>query len=419
MKGYLEFLKRSDPEIYEALIGELNREQAKINLIASENYAPPVILKITGSLLTNKYAEGYPGKRYYSGCEFADRVEELARNRAMGLFGSEHANVQPHSGTQANMSVYFSLLKPGDTIMTMDLSSGGHLSHGAKSNFSGKLYRVVHYGVNRETEVLDYDEIRAIAEAERPKLIVAGGSSYSRLIDFEKFRQIADAVQAVLMVDMAHFSGLVAGEAHPSPIPFADVVTSTTHKTLRGPRGGFILARAEHGEKIDASVFPGVQGGPLMNVIAAKAVCFKEATKPKFKRYAQEVVLNARVLADKLASNGLRIVSGGTDTHLFVVDLRPMGITGKEAQEILDSVDINVNMNEIPYDPAPPNITNGIRIGTPAVTTRGMHPEHMDFLGDLITTALEKRHDAMALAKVRSEVQGLARSFPIYHEVSP
>ncbi len=417
MDRELDSFKLFDPEIYEALKGELERQRAKINLIASENYASPEILRITGCLLTNKYAEGYPGKRYYSGCEFVDEVEELARIRAMSLFGSEHANVQPHSGTQANMAVYFSMLKPGDTIMTMDLSSGGHLSHGAKSNFSGMLYKVVHYSVNRETEKLDYDEVRVIAETEKPKLIVAGGSSYSRWIDFEEFREIADEVGAVLMVDMAHFSGLVAGKAHPSPVPYADVVTSTTHKTLRGPRGGFILSQQRYAERIDASVFPGTQGGPLMNVIAAKAVCFKEASKPKFRSYAEEVVLNARVLAEKLASNGLRVVSGGTDTHLFLIDLRPMRITGKEAQEILDSVDINVNMNEIPYDPAPPNITSGIRIGTPAITTRGMRPEHMDLLGDLITSALEKRHDSMALARVRSEIQEFARNFPLYQEV--
>ena len=410
----LSALSKSDPEVFASIKLELRREQRKINLIASENYASLAVLEAQGSVLTNKYAEGYPGHRYYSGCEAVDEAEEIALARARELFGCEHANVQPHAGAPANMAVYQAAIKPGETLMAMDLRCGGHLTHGSSANFSGMLYRTVHYSLDPKTETLDYDKIAEIARAERPRIIVAGGSSYPRKLDFEAFRRIADEVGAVLMVDMAHFGGLVVGGVHPDPVPHADYVTGTTHKTLRGPRGGFILTRNENSEKIDASVFPGVQGGPLMHVIAAKAVCFKEAMTPEFKRYAETIVANAAALCDKLASEGFRIVSGGTETHLFLVDLRPVGVTGHQAQDILESVDINVNMNEIPFDETPPTVTSGIRLGTPAVTTRGMQPEDMDLLGGLITRALKKGTDEAALADVRAEVAELSRRFPVY-----
>lgn len=416
-----ERLSRLDQEVSHAISLELARERDKINLIASENYAPPAVLEATGSVLTNKYAEGYPERRYYSGCENVDMVERLAVERAKTLFESEHANVQPHAGALANMAVYFCALEPGDTLMAMDLTCGGHLTHGAGFNFSGLLYRAVHYGVDRKTERIDYDRVAAIAAKERPGLIIAGGSSYPRTIDFKAFRDIADSVGALLMVDMAHFCGLVAGKVHPDPVPYADFVTSTTHKTLRGPRGGFILCRGSFAERLDTAVFPGTQGGPLMHVIAAKAVCFQEAMKPRFARYQQHVVANARALADALAAVGFRIVSGGTDTHLFLIDLKGKGITGREAQDVLDSVDINVNMNEIPYDDAPATVTSGIRIGTPAVTSRGMRPEHMELLGGLISRALNGRSDTSVLLEVRGRVRELTVAFPVYPniEVAP
>ena len=403
-----------DPEIFRSLTAELNRERRKINLIASENYASAAVLEAQGSVLTNKYAEGYPGRRYYSGCEVVDEVETVAIERAKELFGCEHANVQPHAGAPANMAVYQAAIKPGETLMAMDLRCGGHLTHGSTANFSGMLYRVVHYGLDRKTEALDYDAIAEIARVERPRIIVAGGSSYSRKIDFAAFRSIADDVGAALMVDMAHFGGLVVGGVHPDPVPHADYVTGTTHKTLRGPRGGFILTRSENCERIDAAVFPGIQGGPLMHIIAAKAVCFKEAMEPSFKVYAETIVANASALAGKLDSEGFRIVSGGTETHLFLVDLRPVGISGHQAQDVLDSVDINTNMNEIPYDPTPPTVTSGIRIGTPAVTTRGMRPDDMDLLGSLISRALKSRGDESVLKDVRGQVAELSVRFPIY-----
>jgi glycine hydroxymethyltransferase len=407
-------LESFDAEICRSIERELARERRKINLIASENYASRAVLQAQGSILTNKYAEGYPGNRYYSGCEAVDEAESIAIERAREVFGCEHANVQPHAGAPANLAVYQAVLKPGETLMAMDLRCGGHLTHGSAANISGRLYRVVHYGVDPQTEVLDYDGIASIARAEKPRVIVAGGSSYPRTIDFAAFRQIADEVGAHLMVDMAHFGGLVVGGVHPDPAPHADFVTGTTHKTLRGPRGGFILARSEFGHRIDSAVFPGIQGGPLMHIIAAKAVCFKEAMEPTFKVYAETVVANAAALAEKLASEGFRIVSGGTETHLFLVDLRPVGITGRQAQDVLDSVDINTNMNEIPYDPTPPTVTSGIRLGTPAVTTRGMGPADMETLGGLIARALKCGGDQDVLDDIRAATDDLSSRHPIY-----
>jgi glycine hydroxymethyltransferase len=410
-------LSSSDPEVFASVRRELDREKRKINLIASENYASRAVLEAQGSVLTNKYAEGYPGRRYYSGCEAVDEAEDIARARARELFGCDHANVQPHAGAPANMAVYQAAIKPGETLMAMDLRCGGHLTHGSPANFSGMLYRTVHYSLDRKTEALDYDRIAEIARVERPRIIVAGGSSYPRKLDFEAFRSIADEVGAVLMVDMAHFGGLVVGGVHPDPVPYADYVTGTTHKTLRGPRGGFVLTKKENSEKIDACVFPGIQGGPLMHVIAAKAVCFKEAMSPEFKRYAETIVANAAALCEKIASEGFRIVSGGTETHLFLVDLRPVGITGHQAQDILESVDINVNMNEIPFDEMPPTVTSGIRLGTPAVTTRGMQPSDMESLGGLVSRALKNSRDEAVLAGVRAEVAELTVRFPIYGDL--
>ena len=410
-------LEEFDPEVFDALKSELTREREFIDLIASENYASPAVLAAQGSVLTNKYAEGYPDCRYYSGCEAADLAERIAIERARELFGCEHANVQPHAGAQANMAVYMTVLEPGDTILAMDLRCGGHLTHGSPANFSGRLYRAVHYGVDPDTEVLDYDLIAEIARIEQPRLIVAGASAYPRALDFKAFREIADSVGALLMVDMAHFGGLVVGGVHPDPVPYSDFVTGTTHKTLRGPRGGFVLSKAEYCNRLDATVFPGTQGGPLMHVIAAKAVCFREAMQPEFTEYQKAIAVNARALCGKMASEGFRMVSGGTDTHLFLVDLRPNGISGREAQDVLESVNINVNMNEIPYDPTPPTVTSGIRIGTPAVTTRGMRPEHMDALGGLISRALKSPSDEKELRAVRALVTELIRGFPLYPEL--
>lgn len=407
-------LAEYDPEVASIIENEMVREEGKINLIASENYTSPAVMEAQGSVLTNKYAEGYPGKRYYSGCEMADSAEQLAIDRAIELFGAEYANVQPHSGAQANMAVYFSILKPGDRLMAMDLACGGHLTHGSPANFSGKLYEVIPYGVDRESEVIDYDAVARLAEETRPAIIVAGASSYPRAIDFGLFREIADSVGAPLMVDMAHFGGLVVGKAHPDPVEVADYVTCTTHKTLRGPRGGFILAREEYGRKLNSAVFPGMQGGPLVHTIAAKAVCFKEALDPSFAEYAHRIVRNASVLCAKMVSEGFRIVSGGTDNHLFMIDLRPQGITGMEAQNLLESVGITVNRNAIPYDPEPPMVTSGIRIGTPSVTTRGMNEEQMELLGELISRALKNIGNEGVLNGVSEKTKTLAAEFPVY-----
>ncbi len=403
-----------DPEVAEAIRGELKRERSQINLIASENYTSPAVLSVTGSVMTNKYAEGYPGNRYYAGCEFMDAVEGLARGRAESLFGADHANVQPHSGVQANMAVYFSVLEPGDTIMAMELSHGGHLSHGSPSNFSGSIYRVCTYGVDRETEVLDYEGIMGLAKEHSPRLIVAGTSSYPRAIDFSAFRRIADEIGAYLLVDMAHFAGLVAGGAHPDPVPHAEFITATTHKTLRGPRGGLILCREEHARTIDHTVFPGMQGGPMMHAIAAKAVAFKEASTPEFKEYARAIVANCKALAEALEGEGFRLVSGGTDTHLLLIDLRPMGITGAEAEGMLESVGITVNKNEIPFDTESPVVTSGIRLGTPAVTTRGMGADEMKAIAGMITEVVKSRGEQAVLESVDKRVRELLAGFPIY-----
>jgi len=417
-------LERVDVELARLIAEEGRRQDETIKLIASENYASQAVLealatsvRFGGVLSTNhlndKYAEGYPGRRHYGGCEVVDLVEQLAIDRAKALFGAEYVNVQPHSGTQANLAVYAALLEVGDRVLAMDLSQGGHLSHGARISLSGKLYQFAHYGVDPETEMLDYDAIARQARDFRPKMIVAGASAYSRFLDWAALRAVADEVGAILMVDMAHIAGLVAGGAHPSPIPFADVVTTTTHKTLRGPRGGMILARARYARAIDRAVFPGTQGGPFMHVIAAKAVCLKEASTPEFRSYAAQVVANARALADGLASRGFRIVSGGTDNHLMLVDLRPMGISGAEAEELLSQVGITVNKNLLPYDPAPQQTTSGIRLGTPATTTRGMDEAEMHEIADLIAAAVEDRGDAERLGGLRSRALRLCRLFPI------
>ena len=407
-------LLASDPEIAEQLKNEVNRQHEGLEMIASENFVSRAVLEAAGSVFTNKYAEGYPGKRYYGGCEYSDVVENLARDRARQLFGAEHVNVQPHSGSQANAAAFMALLKPGDTILGLDLAHGGHLTHGHKLNFSGKLYRIAGYQVRKDTEVVDYDELEAQAVREQPKLIIGGGSAYPRQFDFVRMREIADKVGAYFLVDMAHFAGLVAGGAHPSPVPHAHVVTTTTHKTLRGPRSGLILCRQEFAAAIDRSVFPGQQGGPLMHVIAAKAVAFKEALQPGFAEYAAQVVKNAKVLAAELAEKGLRIISGGTDTHVMLVDVYQKGILGSEAEHALGEAGITVNKNAIPYDTNPPMKPSGIRIGTPALTTRGMGEDEMKRIATWIVCALEHRSDAAGLAKIRAEVAALAEEFPLY-----
>lgn len=414
MTDFRKPLREVDPEVAQAIKGELEREQYRIILIASENYVPRAILEAQGTVLTNKYAEGYPGDRYYGGCEWVDFVERLAIERAKALYGAEHANVQPLSGSIANMAVYFAVLNPGDTLMAMDLAHGGHLTHGAKVNFSGRLYRVVSYGVDRDTEVLDYDEIRRLALEHRPRLIVAGASSYSRVIDFGRFREIADEVGAYLMADMAHIAGLVAAGLHPNPTGPCHFVTSTTHKTLRGPRGGFILCKEEFGELIDKTVFPGIQGGPFMHVIAAKAVCFKEAMTEEFRRYQEQVVKNARRLAEALRERGFRVVSGGTDNHMFLLDLRGKGLTGKEAEEALERAGIVVNKNLIPFDPLPPTLTSGIRIGTPVVTTRGMGEGEMEEIADLIAEVIHSHPSREVEERVSKRVRELCEAFPVY-----
>jgi len=405
-----------DPEVAAAIDHEAIRQHEGLELIASENFVSEAVLEAAGSVFTNKYAEGYPGKRYYGGCEYADVVENLARDRAKKLFGAEYANVQPHAGSQANMAAYFSVLQPGDTILGLNLAHGGHLTHGHHLNFSGKTYKVVPYGVTRETETIDYDDLEKLAEKEKPKLIVGGGSAYPRTIDFARMRQIADKVGALYMVDMAHFAGLVAGGVHPSPIPHAHIVTSTTHKTLRGPRAGMVLAKADYGPAIDKVVFPGIQGGPLVHIIAAKAICFLEAMQPAFRDYAKQVVVNAKVLAETLAAEGFRIISGGTDTHLMLVDVFSKGMLGSEAEKALGEAAITVNKNAIPFDTNPPLKPSGIRVGSPALTTRGMKENEMRQVGRWIAEALTNRNDAAALAKVRKQVVELAETFPLYPE---
>ncbi|MGB8010272.1 MAG: serine hydroxymethyltransferase [Terriglobales bacterium] len=405
-----------DPEISNAIDNEARRQHEGLELIASENFVSEAVLEAAGSVFTNKYAEGYPGKRYYGGCEFTDVVENLARERVKKLFGAEHANVQPHSGSQANQSAYAAVLQPGDTILGLNLAHGGHLTHGHPLNFSGKTYKIVPYGVTKETETIDYDDLEKIATAERPKLIIGGGSAYPRIIDFARMRQIADKVGALYLVDMAHFAGLVAGGAHPSPVPHAHIVTSTTHKTLRGPRSGMILSKQEFAAAIDKVVFPGMQGGPLVHIIAAKAVCFLEASQPSFRDYARQIVANAKVMAETLATDGYRIVSGGTDTHLMLVDVFAKGMLGSEAEKALGEAGITVNKNAIPFDTNPPMKPSGIRIGSPAVTTRGMKEAEMRQIAHWISEALDHRTDAAVLAKIRKQVLGLAEQFPLYAE---
>ncbi len=407
-------LARRDPEIYAAIQREIERQEHNLELIASENMVSEAVLEAQGSVLTNKYAEGYPGKRYYGGCAYVDVVEQLAIDRAKQLFGAEHVNVQPHSGAQANMAAYFSQLQPGDTILSMNLSHGGHLTHGSPVNFSGKFFRVISYGVRESDQRIDYDEVAALARQHRPKMIVAGHSAYPREIDPAPFRRIADEIGALVMVDIAHFAGLVAAGLHLSPIPHADLVTTTTHKTLRGPRGGMIMCRRALARSVDSAVFPGNQGGPLMHVIAAKAVAFKEALSPEFRTYQRQIVMNAKALANGLLRRGFRLVSGGTDNHLILLDLRETELTGKVAQETLDRARITVNKNAIPFDPRPPFVTSGIRLGTPAVTTRGMQEREMDLIADLIARALQKVGDERGLEKIGEEVRELCRQFPIY-----
>ena len=406
-------LSELDPQVAAALEGEDRRQRESIVLIASENYASKAVLASGSSVISNKYAEGYPGRRYYGGCEHVDVVESLAIERAKELFGAEHANVQPHSGAQANMAVYFALLEPGDTVMGMQLDHGGHLTHGAKVNFSGKLYNFVSYGVDRETETIDFDEVERLAEEHRPKIIVAGYSAYPRVIDFPRFRAIADGVGAYLMVDMAHISGLIAGGAHPSPLPHAQIVTSTTQKSLRGPRGGFIMCTGELAKDIDFAVFPVMQGGPMMHTIAGKAVCFGQALQPEFSRYAHQVVENCQVLAAELSEAGMRLVSGGTDNHLVLVDVTPLGITGRQAEQALESVGIIANKNAIPFDPRPPRVTSGLRLGTPAITSRGMGAEETAQVAGMVARVLTNIEDEGVRAQVAAEVRELTDGFPV------
>jgi glycine hydroxymethyltransferase len=410
-------LKTTDPEVYEAIRKEGLRQREKVLLIASENFASPAVLAAQGSLMTNKYAEGYPGRRYYGGCQYMDVVESLAIERAKQIFGADHVNVQPHSGAQANMAVYFAVLKPGDAILGMDLAHGGHLTHGSRVSFSGILYRAYSYGVDRTTERIDYDAVRKMAEECRPRLIVVGASAYPRTLDFPKFHEIAKAVGAYLMVDIAHIAGLIAAGLHPSPIPYADFVTTTTHKTLRGPRGGMVMCKAEYAKALDKAVFPGLQGGPLMHVIAAKAVALKEALSPGFKKYQQHVLANAKALARGLQKRGFRIVSGGTDTHLMLVDVaKSKGMTGKEAEAALDEAGITVNKNAIPFDEKPPAIASGIRLGTPIVTTRGMRAKEMDEIAAAIDKVLSHHQDETVQRLVRSRMRTLCGKFPIFEE---
>jgi len=409
-------LKLTDPEIFEAIQKEIERERENIVLIASENYVSRSILEVQGSVLTNKYAEGYPKKRYYGGCEYADIVENLAINRAKELFGAEHVNVQPHSGTQANMAVYFSVLKPGDTLLAMSLNHGGHLSHGASVNFSGVFYKVATYGVNKETGYIDYEEVRRVAIENKPAMIVAGASAYSRVIDFRVFSEIAKEVGAYFMADIAHIAGLVSTGLHPSPVPYSDFVTSTTHKTLKGPRGGMIMCRKEFAKAVDRMVFPGIQGGPLVHVIAAKAVAFKEAMNREFKDYQIKVIKNAKKLAEELIKRGFKVISGGTDNHMMLVDLTNKGTTGKDVEEALSMSGITVNKNVVPYDEKPPTITSGIRLGTPCVTTRGMGETEMVEMADIISSVIENIHDKGVIKNLARRVKTLCENFPIYRE---
>src|SRR5213594_1338428 len=405
-----------DPQVAIAIDNEVRRQHEGLELIASENFVSEAVLEAMGSVFTNKYAEGYPGKRYYGGCEFADVAEDLARERARKLFAAQHANVQPHAGSQANMAAYAAVLQPGDTMLGLNLAHGGHLTHGHHLNFSGKTYRIVPYGVTRENETIDYDDLAKLAEREHPKLIIGGGSAYPRIIDFARMRQIADAVGALYLVDMAHFAGLVAGGVHPSPIPYAHIVTSTTHKTLRGPRSGMILSKTEFAQAIDKVVFPGMQVGPLVHIIAAKAVCFHEAMQPEFRDYARQVMANAKVLAETLSKEGFRVISGGTDTHLMLVDVFSKGMLGSEAEKALGEAGITVNKNAIPFDTNPPMKPSGIRIGTPALTTRGLKEAEMRQIGRWISQALHSRTDSAVLTKVRTQVLQLAEAFPLYPE---
>jgi glycine hydroxymethyltransferase len=413
-----DFLGRSlaavDPDILDAIALETRRQNETLELIASENHVSHAVLEAMGSVFTNKYAEGYPGKRYYGGCGPTDIVENIAIQRAKELFGAEHANVQPHSGSQANMSVYFTVLKPGDTIMGMDLSHGGHLTHGHPLSYSGRDFKVVAYHVKQESETIDYDEMQRLAEEHRPKLIICGASAYSRIIDFARIRQIADSVDALMMADIAHIAGLVVTGLHPSPVPYADFVTTTTHKTLRGPRAGLILCKEKYAKDLDRSVFPGVQGGPLVHIVAAKAVAFREALQPEFKEYQRQIVSNAKALCESVAAKGFRIVSGGTDNHLFMADVFSKGITGRDAEKMLENASITVNKNTIPFDQNKPMVASGVRIGTPAVTTRGLREGEMPVVADLIARALESGGDAAVLEKVAGEVRELCRAFPVY-----
>jgi glycine hydroxymethyltransferase len=413
----MDFLHKVDSEIYNAIKGELKREEENLELIASENFTSLAVLQAQGSVLTNKYAEGYPGKRWYGGCQHVDEVESLAIDRVKKLFGAEHANVQPHSGSQANMAVYFAAIKPGDTVLAMDLAAGGHLTHGHPNNFSGMFYKMVGYGVDRKTEMLDYDLIMDLAKEHKPKMILAGASAYPRKIDFKAFRNICDKVGAYLFVDMAHIAGLVAAGLHESPVPFAEFVTSTTHKTLRGPRGGFILCREEFAKKINSRIFPGIQGGPLMHVIAGKAVAFKEAMSPEFKTYQSQIVQNAKELAGALTLNNFRIVSGGTDNHLMLVDLSGKGVTGKEASSALGEVNITVNKNLIPFDQKGPDVTSGIRVGTPAITTRGLKEPQIREVAKFINDCLEAKDNPSKLEVIKKEVIALTKKFPVYPEL--
>lgn len=410
----MSLVQKQDPEVYKALEGELNRQKDQLELIASENIVSEAVLEAQGSVLTNKYAEGYPGKRYYGGCECVDIAETLAIERAKKIFGAEHANVQPHSGTQANMAVYMTLLKPGDTVLGMNLAHGGHLSHGHPLNFSGIFYNFVAYGVKRDTEHIDYDEMEKLALEHKPKLIVAGASAYPRIIDFKRIRDIASNAGALVMVDIAHIAGLVVADIHPSPVPYADFVTTTTHKTLRGPRGGMVLCKQEYAKNLDRMVLPGIQGGPLMHVIAAKAVAFGEAMKPEFIEYQKQIVKNAAVLAEELQKKGFRLVSGGTDNHLMLVDLRDKKLTGKEVEKLLDKAGITVNKNAIPFDPEKPLVTSGIRIGTPAVTTRGMKQPEMKLIAQYISEAVDNKDNEEKIAEIKRKVKTLCNKFPIY-----
>ncbi|MBW1946342.1 MAG: serine hydroxymethyltransferase [Deltaproteobacteria bacterium] len=409
-------LKHTDPEVFQAFRAEIERQTQQLEMIASENFVSEAVMEAEGSIFMNKYAEGYPGKRYYGGCENMDVVERLAVDRLNQLFGSEYANVQPHSGTQANMAVYFALLNPGDSILSMDLAHGGHLSHGLPVSFSGRFFKIAHYGVSRETEIIDYDEVAEIARKQRPKLIIAGASAYPRTIDFAYFKAIADEVGAYLMVDMAHIAGLVASGVHPSPVPYADFITSTTHKTMRGPRGGIILAKEKYSRSLNSQIFPGIQGGPLMHVIAAKAVAFKEALRDEFKIYQQQIVANAKTLAKTLQDRGFRLVSGGTDNHLLLVDLSDKGLTGAKAEEVLERSGITVNKNTIPFDTQSPRVTSGIRIGTPGVTTRGLKEREMEEVGNYISELLTRPDDDRLARDIKTKIRSLCERFPLYSE---